>query len=241
MTTKKNFWYYALTLLGATAMLFSSCNKDNKLKKVTDIDGNEYKTVSIGSQEWFTENLRTTKYNNGNPIPTGYSNDEWSELSTGAYAIYSHSNINGLNSDAKVIEAYGLLYNWYAAKTGNLCPIGWRVPTDADWTILVDFLGGESIAGGKLKSKDTAPDAHPRWDSPNSDAKNENRFSALPGGFRKTTGNYEELGSYGFWLSSTENNLYAAWSRRIHHNSPKTERLSIFFKSGLSVRCIKEN
>lgn len=179
---------------------------------VTDIDGNKYITVIIGDQEWMAENLRTTRYNDGASIPTGHTNEQWTNLNTGAYAIYPHSQIDRLNSDAEVLEAYGALYNWYAVETGNLCPTGWHVPTDTEWTTLTDYLGGEIVAGGKLKSTRTDPDTHPRWKSPNTGATDEYGFSALPGG-RRDSGydNFVNAGYVGGWWSSTEGAISGAW------------------------------
>lgn len=162
-----------------------------------DADGNVYSTVVIGNQEWFAVNLKTTKYNNGTPIPNVTSNSDWGNLTTGAYAWYE-------NNEATYKNAYGALYNWYAVNTGNLCPTGWRVPTDAEWTTLANYVGGESVAGGKLKSTRTAPDAHPRWESPNTGATDEYGFSALPGGYRSGSGGFSSIGGNGNWWSSTE-------------------------------------
>ena len=244
MTTTKKFWFYAFALVGAAFMLFSSCEKDdNDTKTVKDIDGNVYKTVKIGNQEWFAENLKTTKYNNGTPIPNITNNTEWSELSTGAYAWYE-------NNEAAYKNAYGALYNWYAVNTGNLCPTGWHVPTDAEWSTLINYIdpnadGGNNwlnTAGGKMKSTRTAPDAHPRWESPNTDATDEYNFSALPGGYRNfTNGTFYNVGYYGGWWSSTENDATFAWSRYMYYGYGNVNRSSYFKRYGFSVRCVRDN
>ena len=124
-----------------------SCSDDNaepdngiEYSIVTDIDGNKYKTVVIGEQVWMAENLRVTKYNNGDTIPTGLSNSEWVNTNSGAYTIYPHGNISGLDSDEEVLEAYGALYNWFALEASNLCPIGWHVPSHDDWTQLEQYI-----------------------------------------------------------------------------------------------------
>ena len=108
-----------------------------------DIDGNVYETVQIGEQLWMAENLKVTHYNDGTEIPTGYSSSEWGNLSTGAYAVYGDNESNA--------DPYGYLYNWYAVETGNLAPEGWHVATDDEYTALSDYLGGTSVAGGKMK------------------------------------------------------------------------------------------
>jgi uncharacterized protein (TIGR02145 family) len=215
-------------------------NKMALMEGLKDIDGNEYEIVIIGNQIWMAENLRTTKYNDGTPIPTGHSNAQWEALTTGAYSVYPHSSISGLNSDAEVLEAYGALYNWYAVETGNLCPTGWRVPTDAEWTTLTDYVGEASVAGGKLKSTRTAPDAHPRWGSPNTSATDEYGFSALPGGDRSGDGAFYDVGDDGLWWSSTENNTYNAWFRFVDYFYSDVFRGSYNKELGFSVRCLRD-
>ncbi len=209
---------------------------------VKDIEGNVYKTVKIGTQEWMAENLKTTKYNDGVAIPLVHNNEQWAGLTTGAYAIYDHSRINGLNSDAEVFEAYGALYNWYAVETGNLCPAGWRVPTDAEWTTLTDYIGDD--AGGKLKSSRTSPDAHPRWASPNTGATDEYGFSALPGGYRISNGGFTNAGFSGHCWSSSENDSMIlttyAWYRSMICDSSSVNRYSNNKRFGFSVRCLKD-
>jgi uncharacterized protein (TIGR02145 family) len=236
MTTTKKFYYYAFALLGATLILFSSCKKDDDDKKIVkDIDGNVYKTVKIGNQEWFAENLKTTKYNNGTPIPNVTSNSDWGNLTSGAYAWYE-------NNEATYKNAYGALYNWYAVNTGNLCPTGWRVPTDAEWTTLPDYAGGASVAGGKLKSTRTAPDSHPRWYSPNTGATDEYGFSALPGGSRHHGhGAFSDVGSLGFWWSSIENDATYAWFSSVYYGNRSVFRGFNNKRSGFSVRCVRDN
>jgi uncharacterized protein (TIGR02145 family) len=203
-----------------------------------DADGNVYSTVIIGKQEWFAENLKTTKYSNGTPIPnvTGYF--DWFNLTSDAYAWYD-------NNEASYKNAYGALYNWNAVNTGILCPTGWRVPTDAEWTILTDYVGGEKIAGGKLKSTRTEPFAHPRWLTPNNYATNVYGFSALPGGYRFSDhyneGPFLSMGSYGTWWSCSERSETSVWCRAIDHYYGNMTRSFTFKKYGLSVRCIKDN
>lgn len=189
----------------------SSLNK-HEFGTVTDIDGNIYKTIIIGTQEWMAENLRVIHYNNNDPIPTD-THIDWKSTNAGAFTIYPYEYIDGLNSEDEVIAAYGALYNWYAVddKRG-ICPADWHVPEDEDWTKLTDYLGDEvspsfgrllSITGGKLKSKLTGPGSHPGWHYPNSGATNETGFAAIPGGSRYGYGGFGDIGYHGAWWSAT--------------------------------------
>jgi len=139
---------------------------------VTDIDGNVYQTVKIGNQWWMMENLKVTSYRNGEAIPNVTDTTEWYNLTTGAYCYY--------DNDAYNTTIYGRLYNWYSINDSrSIAPTGWHVPTDEEWTTVINYLGGESVAGGKLKENGTT-----HWTSPNNGATNESGFSALPGGYR---------------------------------------------------------
>jgi uncharacterized protein (TIGR02145 family) len=199
---------------------------------VTDIDGNTYKTVQIGTQVWMAENLKTAKYNDGTRIPNITDNTQWSNLTTGAWCY----NDNNAAKNAK----YGKLYNWYAVSpttngNKNVCPTGWHVPTDAEWTVLTDYLGGEIVAGGKLKEVGTA-----NWISPNTDATNISLFTGLPGGYRSRFGDYSSIGSYGSWWSSTEDNTDYAWYRNLFNLNGNANRNFFRKKLGLSVRCLRD-
>ncbi|HBH49701.1 MAG TPA: hypothetical protein DDX98_13740 [Bacteroidales bacterium] len=206
---------------------------------VTDIDGNEYKTVQIGNQIWMAENLKTTKYNDGTEIPLVTENYDWASynLDTPGYCWYD-------NDIATYGEKYGALYNWYAVNTGKLCPVGWHVPTDEEWTQLSDYYGGVSNLGGKLKETGTS-----HWVSPNTGATNETGFTALPGGSRNISGNFGSTGYLGIWWSATEHDTYynAAWSRYVKndeglfYNSRSGNTNHIHKGNGFSVRCVKEN
>jgi uncharacterized protein (TIGR02145 family) len=193
-----------------------------------DADGNVYSTVVIDNLEWFAENLKTTRYNNGSPIPNVTSNSDWGTLTSGAYAWYE-------NNEATYKNTYGALYNWYAVNTGNLCPAGWRVPTDEEWTTLTNYAGG----GGKLKNTRTAPDAHPRWESPNTGATDEYGFAALPGSYRSYDGSFGDVGFVGTWWSSSEF-LTAAWLRRFDYNYSDLKKHNYNKEFGLSVRCLRD-
>jgi len=195
---------------------------------VTDIDGNVYKTVKIGDQWWMAENLRTTKYNDGISIPNVTNVTSWAALTTGAYCWY--------DNDISYKNPYGALYNWYAVNTRKLAPIGWHVASDAEWTTLTDYLGGESVAGGKLKES-----GYIHWLSPNIGATNESGFSALPAGRRSNQGSFVDIGSSGKWWSSTESSTSSAVTRNMYNNYGDVLRSDyLYFKgSGFSVRCIK--
>jgi uncharacterized protein (TIGR02145 family) len=206
-------------------------------EKVTDADGNVYSTVVIGNQKWLVENLKTTKYNNGTPIPNVLPGEDWTSLTTGAYVWYA-------NDEASYKNAYGALYNWYAVNTGKLCPTGWHVPTDAEWTTLTDYAGGWKVAGGKLKSTRTAPAAYPSWASPNTGATDEYGFSALPGGYRGNydgTGYFYGVGNRGYWWSSTEDAAAHAWSRYMDYDAGYAAPAYGSKRPGLSVRCLRDN
>ena len=199
---------------------------------ITDIDGNTYKTVYIGGQQWMAENLKVSKYSDGTTIPNIPDNIQWQNNTTGAWSYYN----NDVANNAK----YGKLYNWVAAsKTTNgnksVCPTGWHVPTDAEWTVLTDYLGGESIAGGKMKEVGTT-----NWNSPNTDATNTSLFTGLPGGYRYYGGNYGGIGNYGYWWSSTESYPFTAWHRSLVSISGVAYRTNSYKEYGLSVRCLRD-
>jgi uncharacterized protein (TIGR02145 family) len=201
---------------------------------VTDIDGNVYQRIQIGDQIWMAENLKVTHYNDGTEIPTGYSDDDWANLSTDAYAVYDDNESNA--------DTYGYMYNWYAVETDNLAPEGWHVPTDEEWTALSDYLGGSSVAGGKMK--ECTPGSCPEseyWNSPNTGATNESGFTGLPGGYRNYYGGYYlGMGYYGYFWSSTEYGNYNAWHRELNYDYSGVYRFSTNKHYGFSVRCIRD-
>ena len=195
----------------------------------TDVDGNVYLSVIINGQEWMQKNLAVTKYRNGDPIPTGLSNTVWQSTTQGTYDNY--------NDDVANSSIYGKLYNIYAVSDSRgLCPTGWHVPTDVEWTVLINFIdpsqnpqanGMQSgMAGGKLKSING-------WTSPNV-ATNDYGFSGMPGGYRnQIPGTYYGLGTETYWWSST-----ASWCRKVVNNNPDLNRA--YTTGGYSVRCIKD-
>jgi uncharacterized protein (TIGR02145 family) len=192
-------------------------------------DGYTYASIVLGNgQEWMAENLRTTTYRNGDPIPNVTDPNQWSALTIGAWA---HCDNN-----SQYENPYGKLYNWYAVgDPRNVCPTGWHVPTDAEYTLLTDYLGGEPVAGGKMKSTGTQ-----YWQSPNTDATNESGFSGLPGGIRLNGGIFDSIGNYGCWWSSTESNTSSAWLRYLDYTIGYVPRYNSDKKAGFSVRCLRD-
>ena len=199
-----------------------------------DIDGNIYPVVNIGTQLWMAENLKTTKYNNGTDIPLETDNAGWVGLTTGAYCWYD-------NDETANKDIFGALYNWYAIETNNLCPTGWHVPTDAEWTTLTDFLGGQSVAGGKMKATGTE-----YWSDPNTEATNESGFTGLPGGNREGSqdgqGIFNFMNNNGDWWSSTEKDVSTAFPRNLAWDTGavNVEPNGTLKVVGLSCRCIKD-
>jgi uncharacterized protein (TIGR02145 family) len=191
---------------------------------VTDINGNTYNTVGIGSQLWMKENLRTTTYNDGKAIPLVTLYYEWGALGTPAYCWYN-------NDEASYKATYGALYNWYTVYTGKLCPTGWHVPTDAEWTTLFNYVGGDA---GKLKESGTT-----HWAGPDIGATNESGFTALPGGTRSNM-YFTWMQSSAFFYSSTQSNASYAWRYELNSTNNGYQRSDNFSKLfGMSVRCLK--
>ena len=173
-------------------------NPNVKYGTLTDQDGNEYKTVVIGTQTWMAENLRTTKYRDGSAIPNVTDNTAWINLTTGAYCNYNNT------TNADTIATYGRLYNWYAATNSrNIAPAGWHLPSEAEWRTLFTQLGGYGVAGGKMKETGTT-----HWIAANTGATNESGFTALPTGFRvdwrtNPVGKFVNRGYVTYYWSST--------------------------------------
>lgn len=209
-----------------------------------DADGNKYNTVKIGNQVWMVENLKTTKYNDGTPIPNVTDNEEWLNLTIGAWCNYD-------NLESKA-EIYGRLYNWYAVNTGKLAPKGWHVPTNDDWTILENYLiaNGYNYDGTLVEDKIAKSlCAKTKWvltrnaGTPGAAPENNNStgFTALPGGCRYySNGWFLDLGEYGIWWSSTENSVDRAWFRRLYFSSRDLDKNYFRKEVGLSVRLVKD-
>lgn len=236
LQAETSYSYRIYAYIGAKKSAYSNQVSGKLLPSVTDIDGNVYKIVKIGSQWWMAENLKVTRYRNGESIPNITDNGEWSNLSTGAYCAYNNDNSN--------IEKYGLLYNWYAVvDSSNIAPEGWHVPTDADWKELEMYLGMSqsetdaiqwrgSDEGSKLKAKSG-------WYS-SGNGTNESGFTALPGGYRDSNGAFSSIVQYGYWWSSTGYTATYAWSRRLYCYNSAIGRGTIYKRSGLSVRLVRD-
>ncbi len=195
--------------------------------EMMDSDGNVYQTVKIGDQWWMAENLKVTRYRNGDPIPNVKNSADWESLVTGAYSTY-----NNLDPYA---QTYGYLYNWHVLNdVRNIAPEGWRVPSDQDWQDLVDHLGGEEVAGGKMKEEGTA-----HWTSPNTGATNESGFTALPGGFR-ALGPFYFIGDLANFWTATEDNADEAWYWAMEYTSANIGRSTGDKSGGLSLRLIRD-
>jgi uncharacterized protein (TIGR02145 family) len=199
-----------------------------KFGTVTDYEGNAYKTVQLGPQEWMTENLKSTKYRDGTSIPYVIDDLGWDALTTPAYCWY-------LNDPTSYKNIYGALYNWYTVNTGKLCPTGWHVPIRADWLTLIDYLGGLDLAYEKLKSTTG-------WIGYGANnGTNESGFAAVPGGDR-TYGTYGFMGDWGNWWSSTSYDPNTVWYLFIQSGSTNFVDLftTNYKNSGYSVRCLKD-
>ncbi len=193
---------------------------------VTDIDGNIYHTIVIGTQTWLVENLKTSRYRNGDAITTGLSDVQWQSTSSGAFSIYNNNSSNN--------TTYGKLYNWYAVTDPRqIAPLGWHIPTDAELGTLLTFLGGEPLAGGKLKETGTI-----RWQAPNTGATNTSGFTGLPGGFRLST--YNDIGLNGNFFSSSVRNSTDVWIYYLDYLGAGFFRTWSPKYAGLSVRCLKD-
>jgi uncharacterized protein (TIGR02145 family) len=237
----KTKYYVKAYSTNSGGIAYGSIMSFTTLDGAVDVDGNVYHAITIGTQTWTVENLKTTHYTDGIAITNITDSAEWSILSSEAYCSYNNSNNNA--------ETYGLLYNYYVVNTGKLAPIGWHVATDAEWKVLEIHLGmSESEAdslgfrgtdeGGKLKET-----GNTHWSSPNMGATNELGFTALPGGYRKASGMFHYLGFSSRWWTSTANTTAAtnAYRRYIDSNSSQMYRQLIESRTGYSIRCIKDN
>jgi uncharacterized protein (TIGR02145 family) len=283
MTTKNQFLFRQITVLGFWLLVFASaCKKEEKKdtqlppheisvslgESVVDIDGNVYATVIIGDQQWTAENLKTTRYANGDLLIYTEDEETWNEL---LFSILNHGAWCYYDNDSTHNKIYGKLYNWPAAEDSrNICPNGWRVPSDEDWHKLAKHLdpdakldsvapnpfspniktrinGVESkVAGGYLKATGNSSASTGLWDEPNKGATNKALFNAKPAGARLTTGNggtrFQEMGrGAAFWTTTKGPDLPPPGSlfRILSFDFPYLEQRKIFPSSGMSIRCIK--
>jgi len=245
MKTKNRIWLCPFLVLGLTIIHINSCKKADESHIVaTDNDGNTYKSVTIGTQVWMAENLKTTKYKDGTAIQR-FDIDKYYG-SNPSYCWYNGDSINN--------NIYGALYSWGAVETGELCPTGWHIPSDVEWLELINYLGRDSLAGGKLKETGTI-----HWSIPNTDTDNSSGFTALPAGyhtgcytiiwymgtkvmFREERGVFMNIGVIGVWWSSTntvtENVTvrgFITLSSTGELTNGKTNSPSLY-----SVRCVKD-
>lgn len=238
MNRKVFFVGYAISIaLIIAATVFTGCKKDdddddnkNGLQYGTmqDIEGNTYKTIKIGEQTWMAENLRATKYNNGDTIPQVTDDTQWAMLAAPAYCWYQNDKENSG-------KTYGALYSWFTVATGKLCPAGWRVPSDTAWNELVTYLGGEKGIANKLMKEGTT-----LWKNLTVTPTNESGFSAIPGGKRDMSGHFYDQGTFAGWWTSTEFSPGYILIKHLQNSSDDLHTLGYVKFNGLSVRCIKE-
>jgi uncharacterized protein (TIGR02145 family) len=250
MKKKNNYIIYPFLILGLVTLLISSCKKDDKTDEntVKDIDGNVYHIVKIGNQTWMVENLKVTKYNDGTPITKiennmkveMYNNSDWSDVTYGIFCSYDYT------TKGDSIQLFGYLYNDYAVKSGKLAPKGWHIPLTKDWEELYDFLGGEDVAGGKLKET-----GNTHWKEPNVGATNLSGFTGLPGGWGFPTHDitvnngvvekwnvieFKEMGERGLWWSASCGRFILDYEESDFWETG----WSIYDESLVSIRCIKD-
>jgi uncharacterized protein (TIGR02145 family) len=198
---------------------------------ISDVEGNSYKTVYIGSQHWMAENLKASRYNNGNLISNLTDNEQWRTSENGAWCNYKN--------DEFFEQKYGKLYNWYVVNKSmngdNVCPTGWHIPNDSDWKQLSTYLGGEDKAGGAMKEVGFV-----NWGTPNTNATNTSLFSGLPGGYRSEYGDFRDISKKGNWWSSSEQSSVGANRFKIEYNSESMSFENNSKKDGYSIRCIKD-
>jgi uncharacterized protein (TIGR02145 family) len=212
------------TCIGTPVGKFSDCIKD--------INGNTYKTVTIGTQTWMAENLKTSKYNDGTSIPNVTDGKQWKELTKGAWCNYNNSDSLG--------KIYGKLYNWFAVSpttngNKNICPSGWHVPNNTEWNSLIEFLGSKNLAGAKIKEIGIL-----KWITPNYESNNISLFSALPSGARDYyNGEFVNIGINGYFWSSDESKSTDAWFLYLENKYNSTYLKSDDQPLGISIRCIK--
>lgn len=225
----KKIIFYILSFI----VIFISCNRKSNTDKfttgetVTDIDGNIYRTVQIGTQVWMAENLKVTKFKNGDPIVKIIDDSKWEQISEAGFCFYDNNK--------QLAKSYGNLYNWHVINDARgICPEGWHVPTKDDWQKLSDYLGGNEYSGDKMKETGIK-----FWNAPNKEATNESGFTALPGGGRDEFGKFiiDRYGAH--WWSSSEDGTVDAVVRSIYYGYASLMEDSYHKNSGFSIRCLK--
>jgi uncharacterized protein (TIGR02145 family) len=200
---------------------YNELRGDNIKFKVSASSG--FPVIKIGSQVWTSKNLDVATYRNGDVIPQVQDQNAWANLRTGAWCYYDNDASNGTK--------YGKLYNWYAVNDPRgLAPKGFHIPSDAEWTVLTDYLGGTAAAGTKMKSSFG-------WDS-NGNGTNSSGFAGFPGGFRSSSGTFYDVGRGGSWWSATERDSYYAWYRNLFCSYGSVFSYSYYKQDAFSVRCL---
>jgi uncharacterized protein (TIGR02145 family) len=234
---------FLLILIFVSGFMFFGCDKksptDNEIiptdpETVTDIDGNIYQTAKIGNQIWIAENLKVTKYRNGDPIPNVTDSSEWVNLTTGAYCTFDNDESN--------VTTYGLLYNWFAVKDSrNIAPEGWHVPMDEEWKTLEMYLGMSQSEADDINLRGTNEGSKLKSSSAwvfGGNGTNESGFSAVQGSYRFDTGRFGALYAYAAFWSSTEADSDSAWHRGLGYTYSKVNRIVRNKNYGYSIRLV---
>lgn len=236
---KENLSSLVQALDAVASKLYDTGSWTKVLDKVKDIDGNEYDYIKIGNQVWLAENLKTTKYNDGTAIPNITGAEAWKSQTTGAYCWYNNTKANG--------DTYGVLYNFYAVETNKLCPSGWHVPSDSEWTTLETYLinNGYNYDGSKTGNKIAKSLASATGWYGNTDYydyRNKTGFTAVPGGYRSTNGDCNGMGNIGYWWSSSVSSATNSWYRSmfLDYDNAGLSRGSFNKVFGFSVRCVRD-
>lgn len=236
MRTSKEIWICRFLVMGFLLILASNCMEDLSDTVIIinkDQDSISYAIVTIGTQVWMTHNLKVRRYRNVEKIKTTAT--ARLDITSEAAPEYQWA----YDGDEKNVDAYGRLYTWYAATDPrHLCPKGWHVPTDEEWSILISLepMGGKDLGGSKLKESGTS-----HWIAPNTGATNESGFTALPGGYRFCYGSFSDIGFSGFWWSSSESSDSSAYGWGVAAFNSQVSRLIFNKRDGLSVRCVMDN
>jgi uncharacterized protein (TIGR02145 family) len=236
-TTTYTYRVYSNNAVGNSLTSSNELTLPDTTTSVTDIDGNVYQLVPICNQTWTKTNLNVSKYRNGDIIPQVTDAAQWVSLTTGAWCYYANMSSNGVT--------YGKLYNWYAVNDPRgLAPAGYHIPTDAEWSIMINCLdpnanGGAitpNVAGGAMKEMGTS-----HWSIPNTNANNSSSFTGLPGGTRSNDGSFGSIGSYCGWWSSSESNIASyVFGRYLYYSSGDCVKGYTNKVDGLTVRCVKD-
>jgi uncharacterized protein (TIGR02145 family) len=254
LSHRSNARFFTVCMAFATIAFIASCKKDEDNDTPPNNNApSAIESVTIGSQVWMTKNLSLAEYRDGTPIPQVTDPTEWANLTTGAWCWCN-------NDSATYAATYGRLYNWYAVAgifdaaseadstlRKQLAPQGWHVPTDAEWSTMINFLdpaadGGNNpnMAGGKMKTTGTIEDGTGLWAAPNEMASNVSGFSGAPGGLRNGIGEYYNVGFNGNWWSSSEFNADYAWCRKLDYYFGSADRDYSRKRDGFSVRCLRD-